>query len=328
MAALVLDTAADDRFKSSESLAISGVRSILAAPLLDPDGPLGMIVLMSTLVVKEFTEEELALLVSLASVAALKIRNVNLAEEAEERRRLARELALARRIQEALLPAELPELPGWELHAENVPSRGVSGDYYSVRLFDDGHLVLLLADVSGKGIGASLLTASLEALAEAPIEDRLPPDEVFLRLSRGIFRRTPPEKYATAFLVVADLRDGTLQWANAGHCPGILVRGGGTTERLGPTGLPLGLLGEGTYETRESRLQEGDLLYLYTDGITEAENPEGEELGSSRLETELVRSGGRPAAEVATRIEDLVSGFARGIPIADDRTVLVLRRCV
>ena len=143
-----------------------------------------MIVLSSRMAVRHFAEEDLELLVSLASVAALRLRNVQLAEEAAQRRLLEKELELGRRIQMALLPSLLPELPGYRLHGGTRPSRTVSGDYFQVLTRRDGdECVLMIADVSGKGVAASLLTASLEALAAGPLEDGLSPDEV-LRAGR------------------------------------------------------------------------------------------------------------------------------------------------
>jgi hypothetical protein len=133
LAALVIDTQIDERFKVAMSIMGAGVRSLVAAPLSDGARPLGMIVLGSLYAVRQFTEEDMELLVSLASVAALRIANVALTEEAAERRRLDQEVALARRIQEALLPDALPEVPGFEVFGSNFPSQGVSGDYYQVR---------------------------------------------------------------------------------------------------------------------------------------------------------------------------------------------------
>ncbi len=137
-AALVLDAQSDGRFNQAMSLLDAGVRSLLAAPMLDSEGATGMIVLGSTLNVREFSESDMELLVSLASVAAMRIRNVRLAEEAAERRLLQKELDLARQIQVALLPNALPTVPNFELRAGNIPSRGVSGDFYKLVLRNDG----------------------------------------------------------------------------------------------------------------------------------------------------------------------------------------------
>ncbi len=326
-AALVLDAQSDQRFAAAASIIGSGVRSLVAAPLLDPEGPLGMIALSSRAHVHRFSEGDLELLTSLAAVAALRIRNVELAEEAAERRRLEEELALARRIQVALLAERLPEIPGYELYAGNVPSRGVSGDFYEVVERGGGEeCLLMVADVSGKGIGASLLAAALEALCASPAQDGLPCDQIATKVSRLLYERTPPEKFATAFLGLLAPADGRLRYTNAGHNPGLLVRGSGTLEPLAATGLPLGLQPAAAYGAGEITLEAGDTLVLYTDGVTEAENPQGTEYGLGRL-TEVCRDHRRkPLAELARAIEEDLGRFVLGVPYADDRTLLLVRR--
>jgi hypothetical protein len=184
MAALVTDTRADHRFADAESLVSAGVRSLLAAPLVAPPGALGLIVLGSNAAVRQFTEEDLELLVTLASVAAMRIHNLALTHEAAERRRLERELSIARRLQVDLIPPCLPEVAGYRLWGATRPSRGVSGDYYQLVERSDGReFVLALADVSGKGIAAALLTGYLEAVSSVPIEDGLAPHEILNRIS-------------------------------------------------------------------------------------------------------------------------------------------------
>ena len=329
MAALVVDALTDERFGGARSILDSGVRSLVAAPLLDAEGCLGMIALNSRLHVRQFSAEDLELLVSLASVAALRIRNVALAEDAAERRRLEGELALARQIQVALLPARLPEVPGYELHGGNVPSRGVSGDYYEVveRLGGE-ECVLMIADVSGKGLAASLLTACLEALAAEPIESGLPPEEICNRVCRRLYQRTSPERFATAFLAALEPRSGRMRYANAGHNPALLVHATGGVERLAATGLPLGLLPAVSYTARETHLAPGDLLLLYTDGIVEATNPEDEEYGLDRLIEACLRHRGGSLKELAHALEADLEAFVRGVPFADDRTLVLARRSV
>ncbi|MGB5999925.1 MAG: FHA domain-containing protein, partial [Thermoanaerobaculia bacterium] len=159
-AALVCDTESDARFADARSLLDSGIRSLLAAPLLTPEGCVGVIALSSRSGYRPFSEEDLELLTSLASVAALRLWTMSLLEEASERRRMEAELGLAREIQLALLPEELPQPPGFELYAVNTPSQGVSGDFYQIVERAEGtELALLVADVSGKGLVAALLTA-------------------------------------------------------------------------------------------------------------------------------------------------------------------------
>jgi sigma-B regulation protein RsbU (phosphoserine phosphatase) len=327
MAAIVFDVQADERFSAAESMLLSGIRSLIAAPLLDPEGTLGLIVLESRAGVRQFSEEDLELLVSLAAVAALHLRNLALAMDAAERRRLQEELALARRIQVALLPDQLPEIPGWELYGGNIPSRGVSGDYYEVVTRREGReCVLMVADVSGKGMAASLLTVSLQALSLGPIEDGLPPDEICARLSRLLYRRTPPEKYATAFLGVLETATGRLRYTNAGHNPPLVLRAEGTAEELGATGVPLGLLAQAPYSAGETVLGLGDVLVLYTDGLVEATDPEDDEYGLERFTQVCLKDRSGPCAVLAGSVARDLEEFARGVPFADDRTLVLARR--
>ncbi len=327
MAALVLDVETDERFAGARSILSSGIRSLVAAPLLDPKGTLGMIALSSRAHLRRFDEADMELLVSMASVAAMHLRNIHLAAEAAERQRLEEELKLARQIQVALLPAELPAVPGYSLHGGNVPSRGVSGDLYEVfERPDQGDWFFLLADVSGKGIAAAFLTAALEALAAGPIEVGHPPDRVGALVGRRLYVRTLPAKYATAFLATLEPGTGTVRYTNAGHNPALLVKAQGEPELLGPTGMPIGLMPDATYESRQIELTRGDTLIIYTDGITEAENPEEEEFGTARLLETCRELRGRSLAELSSGIEQALAKFVRGVPFADDRTVLMLRR--
>lgn len=329
MAALVLDLAHDERFALSQSIQSIGIRSLVAAPLLGPGGSLGMIVLSSKAAERQFTEGDMELLVSLAAVAALSIRNVELAEELVERRRVDKELTLARRIQVALLPKELPQPEGWQLHAGNVPSRAVSGDYYlAVERENGAECVLMVADVSGKGIAASLLTASLEALAAGPIEDGMAAEQICTRLSRQLYARTPPERYATAFVAILQPASGRLRWANAGHVSAILIRRTGEHRLLAPTGPPLGLVADAEHQSGEDQLAPGDFLMMFTDGITETIGNDDRDYGPQRLVEVCSRHAELSLRELAREIErDLDRFAASGQPSGgDDRTFVMLRR--
>ena len=328
LAALVLDAQTDVRFAAAQSMLAAGIRSLIAAPLLAEDGAaLGMVILHSNAAVRLFSEVDLELLVSLASVAAIRLRNIALLEEAAQRRVLEEELALARRIQERLLPAELPQIAGWELHGHNTPSRHVSGDLYQAVPQRGGTAcAVMIADVAGKGVAASLLAASVEALAAGALEDGLPPPEACARISRLLYQRTPQEKYATAFLATVEAGGGRVEYANAGHNAGLLVRSGGEVERLGPTGVPLGALPNVTYRGAAVELGPGDTLVLYTDGITEATNAADEELGIERLADLCRERRGDSVEGLATAIGEAVAAFAGGRQRGDDQTLLLLRR--
>jgi sigma-B regulation protein RsbU (phosphoserine phosphatase) len=208
-----------------------------------------------------------------------------------------------------------------------MPSRGVSGDFYKVLLRGDGTTcALFVADVSGKGVAASLLTASLEALSALPLEGTDPPDRICEQVGALLHRRTPPEKYATAFLCTLEPETGRLVWTNAGHNPALLLRAEGPPEWLKASGVPLGLLPGARYVRKETTMETGDALLVYTDGITEALNPEDEEFGETRLVEAATRHAHLPPREMAAGLEKELDAFARGVPFHDDRTVVIVRR--
>jgi sigma-B regulation protein RsbU (phosphoserine phosphatase) len=286
-----------------------------------------MIVLSSTLASRQFSEADMELLAVVASTAGLRLRNLALAEEAAERRRFEQEVAVARRIQVALLPAAMPEVCGFEIHGGNTPSRGVSGDYYQiVDRADRGEVAVVIADVSGKGIAASLLTGYVDALVNAFLGEGMEPADIFNRMSPQMNAKTPVEAFATAFLGVFSSATGALRFASAGHDPSILVRVNGEVELLMPTGMPLGLMPEATYTASEAALEPGDTLVLYTDGITEAANPADEMFERERLVEVCLEHRAEPPETLASSIHAAVDAFVQGRPYHDDRTLVIVRR--
>jgi sigma-B regulation protein RsbU (phosphoserine phosphatase) len=203
----------------------------------------------------------------------------------------------------------------------------VSGDFYEVQTREEtGEIVIVIADVSGKGMSASLVAASLDALLMGPIEVGHPTDAICARVSRRLNARTPPERYATAIIASLDPKTGVLSYTNAGHNAGLLVRADGSSERLESTGLPLGLFPVAEYEREEVTLGLGDLVVLYTDGITEAADEAGEEFGLDRLEKVVKEQARDPLVALAVAIETAVEVFAEERRFADDRTLVILRR--
>ena len=249
-----------------------------------------------------------------------------LAADAAERQRMEVELEKAARIQNALRQ-DFPKIQGYELHGANVPSDFVSGDYYQgVARRNGEECVLYLVDVSGHGMDASILTASVEALSAGPIEVGQPPDEIFSMVSRQLHRRTTPEKFATAFLAVLESATGKLTYASAGHNPAILVRASGEVELLNPTGMPIGLMPSATYTSQENQMAPGDLLVMYTDGYSEAANPESEEYGLERLSEVCSRERTLELEDLERAIEEDLGRFVAGEPFVDDRTLVLARR--
>lgn len=325
MAALVVDALDDGRFAGSQSIVAGGFRSFIAAPLLAGEEAVGMMVLSSR-TGSMYSKNDLELLVSLASVVGMRLHNLELAQEAQQRRMLENELKRAREIQMALLPSNLPQIASYEIHAYNEPSMGVSGDYYTVVERTQGDVAFMVVDVSGKGMAASILTASLEALTAALLQMQDDPTEIFARLSELLLERTHTGKYATACLLMLQPERHRITRVSAGHGPAIQIHGDGGITKHGGGSHPLGLLNGSTYTSSQFDLEPGDIVAIFTDGITEAENRGDEDFGDDRLAESLANHRQKELPDLAETIIQELTTFAEGVPFADDRTLVLLRR--
>src|SRR5262245_47537161 len=323
---LLMDTMTGSGVSLADSIRLSGIKSVLAAPLENEGEVVGLIYVDCRVGHRSFEEADLRLLTSLANVAAAKIQNARLMEENAEKRQMDREFALAREIQQRLLPEDPPPLPGYELHGSNVASRQVSGDYFDFRLRNDGKIYATIADVCGKGVGPALLMASLQASFHAWADEGVPVPEMTGRLSEAISRRTGPDRFITFFLVLLDPTTGEIEYTNAGHNPGLLRRKDGSIEELGSHGLPLALFPGKPYGSSKLTLKPGELLCLYTDGVTEANNPKGEEFGMPKLKEFLAGQVGKTPTDIETELAKVLEEHAQGEPFADDRTLVMVRR--
>jgi len=260
-----------------------------------------------------------------ANQAAIALENARLHRQALEKERLEREMELAAEIQRQILPSGAPRLPGWELIGWNRPARQVGGDYYDL-LSRNGRLTFTIADVTGKGIAAALLVSTLHSALHLLLDRVGVGPELFSRLNRHILDSSAQNKFITLLLADLDAASGELTFVNAGHNPGLLLRGGGEVAELSPGGLPLGLMEGGAYDTSRLDLAPGDLLCLYTDGITECASPADEEFGQQRLVECLTAMHREPLGDIVACIDRATQEFAAGQPQADDQTVILLRR--
>jgi serine phosphatase RsbU (regulator of sigma subunit) len=206
-----------------------------------------------------------------------------LEEEMRERQRVEQELGVARRIQHALLPKDLPELEGWEIARHYRPAREVGGDFYDLLALEDGRVGLVIGDVSGKGIAAALVMANTQSVLRAVAQrESTAPGRVLAEANEVLYTYIPPTMFITCLYAILDPESGGLVYANAGHDPPYLWHGGGA-EELWARGMPLGLMPDMAYEAKENSLSEGDGLLFYSDGLVEAHDPKGEMFGRPRL---------------------------------------------
>jgi len=327
--ALLLDDAMrDPAFSGAESIFSFSVRSALCAPMWLPgangDEVIGLVYLDSNSLVEAFDEDDLGLVTAIASVAAVKMHTARLLEESRGNRRLQEEVRLAAEMQADLLPQATPSLPGWSLAGGTRPCLAMGGDYYDWQLGTDG-LRLVLADVSGKGAAAAVLMAAVRALVRSRWADADLARACRL-ISRAVFDNVPASRYATAFLARLDPPTGRLRFVNAGHQPALIVRADGSAQALASSGVPLGLMETANYTAAEVTLGPDDTLLVYSDGICEAGDASGTELGVDGLAAILRDGRDLDAPALLHRVERAVEAHSSGAVIEDDRTLLVLKR--
>lgn len=249
------------------------------------------------------------------------------AEKLEGERRVAQELEIAQQVQARLFPQMRPEVPGLDYAGVCVQARSVGGDYYDFLELGSGRLALIVGDIAGKGIAAALLMANLQANLRSQfvgMEDT--PESLLTSANRLLFKNTDPNAYATLFFADYNPSTGCLAYANCGHVPGLLLRADGRIDQFDSNSTVLGLFADWTCSLSSTALEQGDLLVLYTDGITECENDNGEEFGQQRL-TEAIRKASQfPAQELVTSVIQDVLHFGNGRQ-TDDLTLIVARQC-
>jgi serine phosphatase RsbU (regulator of sigma subunit) len=324
---LVRDTSLDEALRNRVSISEQNVRTLMAVPLQTEDRVIGLIYVDFPALATNLRPRDLDLLTVLANVAAIRIEQerLGLVEVAEELH--AQELEQAAEIQRRLLPEHAPEVPGVDLAGSNAACRTVGGDYYDFFPLPEGRVAVVLADVSGKGLPASLLMASLQARVQVLLEEPDDLPRVMSRLDRMMAKSCPDNRFVTMFLCLLDARTGEMSYCNAGHNPPMLVRAGGRVEQLRGGGTALGMFPGLGYEERRCSLEEGDLLAVFSDGVTEASSPEEEEFGEQRLSDLLAEARGETAACVLDRIAQALSEWTAGAPPTDDITVVAIRRC-
>jgi sigma-B regulation protein RsbU (phosphoserine phosphatase) len=323
---LVRDAQLDDAFKGRMSIVEQKVHTMMAVPLQTRDRIIGIIYVDSPFVLREFTKDDLSLLTVMANICAIRIENARLAEVEQAERIMKRDLTQAADIQNGMLPDQAPDVPGADLAGFNAACRTVGGDYYDFFTYDGAKVALALGDVSGKGMPASLMMMALHARVQVLAEDPSDMAHFMTRLNKSTCAKCPSNRFITFFFCVLDASTGDLAFANAGHNPPIIMRASGEAQMLEGGGPVLGILPTAIYREQHAHLEEGDMLVLYSDGVTEANNPSFDEFGEDRFIEVLRQYRNEPATSIVEAVTKALTDFAAEAPQADDITLVVAKR--
>jgi len=324
---MVKDAQLEADLREQKSIVAQGVRSFMAVPLQTAERVIGLIYVDTGDHISPFSQEDLDLLTVMANVAAIRIEHARLVLIEQAEKVMEVELKQASEIQRSLLPIETPVVPGYELAGFNLACRTVGGDYYDFIPYSDGRLAVLVGDVSGKGLAASLMMSSLQARVHMLVDSNPEPASAVSILNRKLAARCPAEKFITFFYAVLDPATGKISYANAGHNYPHMICADGTSHFLHGGSIVLGIIGGAHYEAYDAELKVGDTLVLFSDGVTEAHGPDGlEEFGDDRLAQFLLERRQVPTADIISQLVDYLREWSGQFGFDDDFTMLMIRR--
>ncbi len=303
-------------------------RGLLCLPIRHKnDGSIvGVIQLLNKKTGGAFTQDDQDFLEKLSGHMAMALENARLHKTAIEKQRMEREMEMARGIQRSLLPDAPPVVPGYDLAVANQPCFEVGGDYYDFLSLGPQTLLLVIADVEGKGVSSALVMSNLQATLRALITHLHSLEVLALSLNEMIFNDTKSKKFLSVFLGLLDTRRNGLHYINAGHVPPVLVNGdSGHYELLEAGGTVVGLFPDAEYSRGSCRLRPGDVLVCCTDGITEPCNLNEEEYGTERLAQCVSRNRRRAAHEIVGAVMDDLAEFSRGGIHVDDKVLMIVK---
>jgi serine phosphatase RsbU (regulator of sigma subunit) len=305
----------------------SGDHLLIGLPLMIRSDLYGVMVVEEEAESRRFRQKRVEIVTSIAQQVALSIQNEHLQREMVSRERLEHEIHLARQIQKTYLPDHLPQIPGWDLGATWLTARQVGGDFYDMIDLPDGRLGIFIADVSDKGVPASMFMAVTRTLVRAVVKNTSSPAETMRRVNALILPDNKESMFVTAVYGVLSLKTGEFTYSNAGHCPPIWAAGKRRKLTiLTKTGAALGVFDELQMEEQTIKLGPNDFLLFYTDGLTEAFSPEGDLYGDDRLQELLRGLEAVSAKDILQEIEGSVNQFAGSLEAADDLTMVLCKR--
>jgi len=318
---IVPDVSKDERYIAARPRS----KSEIVVPVVSDGKMIGVINLENDSL-NAFTEEDLEVLLTFASQAAISIERARMYKYMLDQKKIEQQLSIARTIQKTFLPDRVPEIEGYDMWGANIPSGEVGGDYYDFIEIVNNQMGIAIADVSGKGIPASLIMASFRASLLAEIRNNYAIRSICQKVNNLMCESMEPENFVTAIYGVLDTKNSIFTFSNCGHNPGFLLRGDDTVEELIEGGMILGVKRDSTYEERPMYISQRDILCLYTDGVTEAENSDGEQFETERLIDLIRKNREASAADIGRKVIQAVRNFAAADHAMDDLTLIIVKR--
>jgi phosphoserine phosphatase RsbU/P len=325
---LSADATSDSRFEASASISSLTIRSMMCVPLLALDGgPMGVINLDTQNVLSRFNKDDLDLLLAVAGQAALSYESARLLTSHMEKLKQDSEMAIARNVQQALLPKTFPQAPGYEFFASYDSALAVGGDYYDAMLLDDGKVCLSFGDVAGKGVPASLVMSRISSVVRSTLKYVDDVGEAVSAVNNHMCSSAVEGRFVTYILALVDTQSHELQLTIAGHMSPMVRKVDGTIEEFDEesVGIPVGVIEDYPYEVLSRPIAPGEIVLFYTDGVSEAMNPKSELYGEKRVREFLRKSTGS-AAEIGKALLSDVRAHANGRAQNDDITIMIFSR--
>jgi sigma-B regulation protein RsbU (phosphoserine phosphatase) len=324
---LVADVSQDPRFGGDVPGSGFITRNLICVPMKNADGKLiGVLQAINFKGDGGFLDSEIPLFQRLADQAAISLERERLFHEYMEKQKMEEQLNLARDIQRHLWPRHLPNLPGYSIIGQSKPALEVGGDYYDFIPLDDGKFAFVIGDVSGKGVGAGLIMATLRATLRTQFAQHSDIDRAIQLVNKAVTNDTRPTEFVTMFLAILDPVTHVLSYVNAGHNPPYIVDEDGTLTELNAGGPVVGILHPMIFESRKVEMKPGSVLLLYTDGVTEAENEAGEMFEEPNLQAYLKANITQTIDGIHKSLMNAIEEFQGNAPQSDDITIIFLKR--
>jgi sigma-B regulation protein RsbU (phosphoserine phosphatase) len=322
---LINDIASDDRFTNLSDGEFP-INSILSAPLKTKGKLIGVLNVFNKMSEDGFTLDDQRILSIIATQSAQVVENARLYDEEQSLKKIEEELNFATEIQTNLLPSSNPQLDGFDIAVKSIPAKEVGGDYYDFITIDENNKVICLGDISGKGMPAAMLMANLQATVRGQALFTSSAGECLTRANKLLYRSTDKQKFATFFYGILNTEESIFHFSNAGHDPPFLINTDKNVTRLTKGGTVLGFMEDYQFEEDSIKLNSGDIITIYSDGITEAFNEKDEEFGEERLLTVLKENLKSTAELLIEKVFEAVRIFVKDEKQSDDITIVVIKK--